>query len=117
MLHELKGVIHLADSGNESVGSDMEEIDQWDKKLCEKKTFQMAVTILTGCRFDSPSLELQQKILLDFVGQPACNYFWSSSPQALAFKNLKVIIELGWKTGRWRGCRKRNGTHASLWSI
>jgi hypothetical protein len=60
MLHELKGVIHLAGSSDEGVRSDVEKIVQWNKKLCETKTLQTAVT---SRRFDLMILELQRKII------------------------------------------------------
>ena len=68
MLLIFKGVIHLDNFGGKSVGSDMEEVIQWDKKLSKTMRFTRALTILAGRMFESPNLELQQKILLDFIG-------------------------------------------------
>jgi hypothetical protein len=76
MLHLLKRVIHLADSGNESVGSDVKEIVQWDRSLRSTKTFQTAVLILSGCKFESPNLELLQNILLMFIADHSYNYYF-----------------------------------------
>jgi hypothetical protein len=46
--HLSKGVIHPADSGDENVGSDVEEVVQWDRSLRSTKTFQTVVLILSG---------------------------------------------------------------------
>ena len=69
MSHPLKGVINLYNSNDkiESVESDIEEVVQWDKELCNTKTFMTAVIILSGwisrpdlyasslsCRLDIP---------------------------------------------------------------
>jgi hypothetical protein len=70
-------VIHLdgSDADVEEVGSDVEEVVRWDHELCKTKTFSMGFLILSGCRFDSPNLEEQQKILFNFIDQPAQEYF------------------------------------------
>ena len=48
MSHPSKGVINLYDSNDESVGSNIEEVVQWDKELRNTKTFMTAVIILSG---------------------------------------------------------------------
>jgi hypothetical protein len=93
MLPLLKKVIHLDNSGSKSVGSGVEEVIQWDKKLCQTKMFTKAVTIPAGRRVESPNLESQLKILLNFIGQLSCNYFRSTSPQAKAFDEVKVACK------------------------
>jgi hypothetical protein len=50
----------------------------------------MGFLILSGRRFDSPNLEEQQKILFNFINQTAQEYFLGRSPQAKAFKELKM---------------------------
>jgi hypothetical protein len=69
MLHLSGGVIHLdnSDANAEEVGLDVEEFVRWDHELCGTKTFLTGFLILSGCRFDSPSLEEQWKILLNFI--------------------------------------------------
>ena len=71
------GVIHLDDSDAdvEEVGSDVEEVLTWDHELRKTKTFSTGFLILSGRRFESPNLAEQQKILLDFIDQPAQEYF------------------------------------------
>jgi hypothetical protein len=95
--HPLKEVINLY-ATSESAGSDVEEIVQWDKELCNTKTFMMAAIILSGRKFSSPNLESQHKILLNFIDQPAHDYFRRNSSQAKAFENLKGVINIGWST-------------------
>jgi hypothetical protein len=46
----------------------------------------------------------QQKILLNFLNQLACDYFGCRSLQAKAFKNLKKSIKLCWETEKT--CKK-----------
>ncbi len=75
----------------------MEEVITWDHKLCRTKTFLMGLLILSGCRFELPNLAEQQKILLNFINQPAHDYFLSRLPQARAFKEFKIVCKLGWK--------------------
>jgi hypothetical protein len=89
MSHLSKGIVLLDDSSNESVGSEVDEVVQWDDKLCKTKTFKMVDIILSSRKFESANLESQQKILLNFLNQPTPHYFQSRSPQAKAFKNLK----------------------------
>jgi hypothetical protein len=101
MLHPSKGVvIHLNEdqSSNESVGSNVEEVVQWDCSLRSSKTFQTAMLILSGHKFESPNLELLQKVLHNFINQPACDYFRSKSTQATAFRNIQAACKIGWKT-------------------
>ncbi len=76
MSHLSGGVIHLDDSdaNAEDVGLDVEEVVMWDHKLCGTKTFLMGLLILSGCRFELPNLAEQQKILLNFIDQPAHDY-------------------------------------------
>ncbi len=100
MLHSSGGIIHLDDSNAnaEEVGSDVKEVVRWDHELHKTKTFLMGFLILSGCRFDSPNLEEQQKILFNFINQPAQEYFLGRSLQAKAFEELKIACKLGWKT-------------------
>jgi hypothetical protein len=99
MLHSSVGVIHLDDSDAdaEEVGSDVEEVVRWDHELRRTKTFSTGFLILSGRKFDSPNLEKQRKMLLNFIDQPAHDYFLSRSPQARAFEELKIVCKLGWK--------------------
>ncbi len=83
MSHLSKRDIRLDDSGNENVGSDLEEIVQWDCSLCLTKTFQMAVLILSGRKFESPNLESLQKIILMFINDHPCNYYFKRTSQSL----------------------------------
>lgn len=99
-----KGVIHLDNFDDENAASDVEEVLQWDKKLRQTKTFMTAVTTLAGRKFESPNLESQQMILLNFLNQPVCDYFWSRSPQVKAFNEIKGACKLGWKM---EGMRKK----------
>ncbi len=73
MSHSSGGVIHLDDSdaNAEEVGSDVEEVVTWDHELRGTKTFLVGLLILSGCRFELPNLAEQQKILLNFINQPA----------------------------------------------
>jgi hypothetical protein len=93
MSHSSGGVIHLDDSNAnaEEVGSDMEEVVTWNYELCGTKMFSMGLLILSGCRFELPNLAEQQKILLNFIDQPAHDYFLSRSPQARAFEEFKIV--------------------------
>jgi hypothetical protein len=102
MSHPSNGIIDLYNSGDESVGSDVEEVVQWDKELRGTKTFMTAVTILSGRKYSSPNQESQHKVLLLFIDQPAHGYFRSKSSQMKAFDNLKEIIHLGWNTENGR---------------
>ncbi len=77
---------------------DVEEVVTWDYKLCGTKTFSMGLLILSGRRFELPNLAEQQKILLNFIAQPAHDYFLSRLPQARAFEEFKIVCKLGWKT-------------------
>jgi hypothetical protein len=99
MSHSSGGVIHLDDSdaNAEEVGSDVEEVLTWDHKLCRTKTFLMGLLILSSRKFELPNLAEQQKILLNFIDQPAHDYFLSRSPQARAFEEFKIVCKLGWK--------------------
>jgi hypothetical protein len=99
MSHLSGRVIHLDNSNAnaEEVGSDMEEVVMWDHKLRGTKTFLMGLLILSGRRFELPNLAEQQKILLNFINQPAHDYSLSRSPQAMAVEEFKIVCKLGWK--------------------
>ncbi len=109
MSHLSGGVIHLDDSdaNAEEVGSDVKEVVTWDYKLRGTKTFLMGILILSGCRFELPNLAEQQKILLNFIDQPAHNYFLSRLPQARAFEEFKIVCKLGWKASTVSSPNKR----------
>ncbi len=96
MSHLSGGVIYLDDSDANAVevGSDVEEVITWDHELCWTKTFLMGLLILSGCRFELPNLAEQQKILLNFIDQPAHDYFLSRSPQTRAFEEFKIVCKL-----------------------
>jgi hypothetical protein len=110
MLHQPKRfTIHLVNSGNESVGSDVEKNFQWDCSLCSVKTFQTAVLILSGYKFESPNLKLLQKILLMFIADHSCNYYFKRrSPQATAFGNIQAACKVGWNT---------EASHKKKWTV
>jgi hypothetical protein len=57
----------------------------------------MAALILAGRKYNSPKLDVQQKNLLNFIDQPAMNYFRLGLPQAMAFKEIKILCNSGWK--------------------
>jgi hypothetical protein len=99
MSHSSGGVIHLdnSDANAVEVGSNVEEVVTWDHELCRIKTFSMGLLILSGCRFELPNLAEQQKILLNFINQPAHDYFLSRSPQTRAFEEFKIVCKLEWK--------------------
>jgi hypothetical protein len=90
------GIVGLG--GDSSVDSDVEEIVKWDCDLHATKTFLMAAMILSGCKHNSPKLDVQQKNLLDFFDQPAIDYFRLGLLQAMAFKEIKILCYAGWKT-------------------
>ncbi len=75
----------------------MEEVVGWDHELRRTKKFLTGFLILSGRKFDSPSLEEQRKVLLNFIDHPSHDYFLSRSPQAKAFEELKLVCKLGWK--------------------
>ncbi len=97
MSHLSGRVIHLDDSdaNAEEVGFNVEEVVTWDHKLCGTKTFSMGLLILSGRRFELPNLAEQQKILLNFIDQPAHDYFLSRLPQATAVEEFKIVCKLG----------------------
>jgi hypothetical protein len=109
MSHSSGGVIHLDDSNAnaEEVGSDVEEVVMWDYKLRGSKTFSMGLLILSSRRFELPNLAEQQKILLNFINQPAHDYFLSRLPQARAFEEFTIICKLGWKASTVASCNKK----------
>ena len=76
----------------------MEEVVQWDRSLRNTKTFKTAVLILSGRKFESPNLELLQKILPLFINEPTSDYFKKKSSQATAFENIQAACKAGWKT-------------------
>jgi hypothetical protein len=50
------GVVNLEDNISSNKGKDgfdIEEIIQWDRDLCQMKTFSMALLILSGCAYNS----------------------------------------------------------------
>ena len=108
MWHPSKGVIHLEDdlSGNESVDSDVEEVVQWDRSLSSTKTFKTAVLILSGRKFESPSLESLQNILHLFIN--TSDYFKKKSSSATAFENIQAACKAGWKS---------EATRKKKWSV
>ena len=95
-------IINLEDnssSDERSVGSDVEEIVQWDRELLQTKTYTTAFTILVSNRkYDGPKLDKQKKHLLQFIDCPADEYFKRRSKEAKAFIELKAASKLGWKT-------------------
>jgi hypothetical protein len=113
MPHLSGGVIHLDDSNAnvEEVGSDVEEVITWDHKLRGTRTFLTGFLILSGRRFDSPNLDEQQKILFNFIDQPAHDYFLSRSQQARAFEELKIVCKLGWKASSVTSRKKKWNVH------
>jgi hypothetical protein len=113
MSHSSGGVIHLDDSdaNAEEVGSDVEEVVTWDHKLRGTKTFSIGLLILSGRRFELPNLAEQQKILLNFINQPAHDYFLSRSQQARAFEEIKIVCKLGWKASTVTSCNKKWNVH------
>jgi hypothetical protein len=90
------GIVDL--SGDLSVDSDVEEVVKWDHDFCATKTFSTAALILASRKYNSPKLEVQQKILLDFIDQPGIDYFRLGLPQAMAFKEIKILCYAWWKT-------------------
>ncbi len=95
------GVVNLKEdiSSNEGgVGSNVEEIIQWDRELCQSKTFSMALLILSSCVYNSPKLDDQKKVLLKFINSPAEEFFRRRSKQVMAFNNIIRDCKTGWKT-------------------
>ncbi len=109
MSHSSGGDIHLDDSNANAkeVGSDVEEVVTWDHKLCGTKTLLMGLLILSGRRFELPNFAEQQKILLNFINQPAHDYFLSRLPQATAVEEFKIVCKLGWKASKVISCNKK----------
>jgi hypothetical protein len=105
------GIVNLnnnSSSSNGCVGSDIEEVVQWDCDLCLKKTFTMAFTIpVLYCQYDAPKLEEQQKLLNHFINEPAEEYFRMGSKQAKAFNELKIVCNL---VGKWKHQESRSET-------
>jgi hypothetical protein len=113
MSHSSGGVIHLDefDANAEEVGSDVEEVVTMDHKLRRTKTFSIGLLILSGRRFELPNLAEQQKILLNFINQPAHDYFLSRSPQASAFEEFKIVCKLRWKASTVTSRNKKWNVH------
>jgi hypothetical protein len=68
------GIINIDNNSSSnvgSVGSDIEEIIQWDRELCQSKTFTTAFTILVSHRwYHGLKMEDQQKLLKCFIDKP-----------------------------------------------
>ncbi len=114
MSHSPGGFVHLDKSDadvEKVVGSDVEEVVTWDHELCRTKTFSTAFLILSGRRFDSPNRYEQQKILFNFIDQPAHDYFMSRSQQARAFDELKIVCKLGWTANSVTSRKKKWNVH------
>jgi hypothetical protein len=58
MANSSRGIVDLG--GDLSVDSDVEEIVKWDRDLRAMKTFLTAVMILSGRKYNSPKLDVQQ---------------------------------------------------------
>ncbi len=89
----------------------MEEVITWDHKLRGTKTFLMGLLILSGRRFELPNLAEQQKILLNFINQPAHDYFLSRLLQARAFEEFKIVCKLGRKASKVTSHNKKCNVH------
>ncbi len=89
----------------------MEEVVTWDQELRGTKTFLTGFLILSGRRFDSPNLDEQQKILFNFIDQPAHDYFLSRLQQARAFEELKIVCKLGWTASTVTSPKKKWNLH------
>ena len=74
MVYHLPGGIICLDSSGSYIGSDVEKILKWDNCLQKTKTFSTAYQILVGRKYGSPLLNELQKLLLNFVDQPAGDY-------------------------------------------
>jgi hypothetical protein len=88
----------------------MEKNFQRDCSLCSVKTFQTAVLILSGCKFESPNLKLLQKILLMFIADHSCNYYFKQLPLRI----YRLLARLG---GRQRHRTRRSGQFVMLLSV
>jgi hypothetical protein len=72
------GVVNLEDDISSYKGSNesnVEEIIQWDRELCQTKTFSTALLILSGRVYNSPKLADKKKILLKIMDKPTEEYF------------------------------------------
>ncbi len=76
----------------------MEEILKWGHDLHATKTFLTAALVLTGHKYNSPKLDVQQKHHLNVIDQPAINNFRLGLPQAMAFKEINILCNAGWNT-------------------
>ena len=84
------------------------EVVQWDRSLSSTKTFKTAVLILSGRKFESPSLESLQIILRLFTNEPTSDYFKKISSHATALENIQAACKAGWKS---------EATHKKKWSV
>jgi hypothetical protein len=78
-----QGVVNLEDyisSNKGSNESNVEEIIQWDRELCQTKTFLTALLILSGHAYNSPD---QKKILHKFFTKPTEEYFRRRSKKVM----------------------------------
>jgi hypothetical protein len=95
-------IINLEDDSSSdegSVGSNVDEIVQWDRELLQTKTYTTASTILVSNRkYDGPKVDDQRKLLLRFIDCPVDDYFKRRSKEAKAFNELKAACKRGWKT-------------------
>jgi hypothetical protein len=90
------GVVNLEDdiSFNEgSIGSNVEEIIQWDRELCQTKTFSTALLILSGHAYNSLD---QKKLLLKFINKPAEEYFRRRSKQVMGRGAARGNMTTSW---------------------
>ncbi len=96
---------------------DVEEVVTWDHKFRGTKTFTMGLLILSGRRFELPNLAEKQKILLNFIDQPAHDYFLSRLPQAKLFEEFKIVCKLGWNASTVTSCNIKWNVHflQSIW--
>ncbi len=79
------------------MGSDVEEIVQWDRELLQTKTYTTAFTILvSNCKYDGPKLEEQQKLLLWFINCPADEYFKRRSNH-LRYQMRRMHVDVQWR--------------------
>ena len=95
-------IINLEDDSSSdegSVGSNVDEIVQWDRELLQTKTYTTASTILvSNHKYDGPKVDNQRKLLLRFIDCPVDDYFKRRSKEAKAFNELKAACKRGWKT-------------------
>jgi hypothetical protein len=93
------GVVSLEDnisSNKGGNGSDVDKIIQWDRELCQTKTFSMALLILSGHAYNSPKLADQKKTLLKFIKKPAEEYFRKRSKQVMGRGAARGSMTTSW---------------------